>query len=219
MVTQQRNSCGHKWPGLYYHLSSLIVLPLNGTLYSTKQRKEINASFSSHRISCRPRYVITQLFTLHESDVLACSLYIRKPRSFWVITATFTRTFSVVIKILSTVHWVSEADCFLLQVSGVLSTLMTIEKILVNAIYVQSLSKSTCYRQSVEITNKMQPCNRIYYSTVHWRFNMFRAAYRSSSGALTVFAASGLHTHVESGRSQVWVGTQDLTTAGHHMRM
>jgi hypothetical protein len=25
---------------------------------------------------------------------------------------------------------------------------------------------------------------------------MFRAAYRSSSGALTVFAASGLHTHV-----------------------
>ena len=36
---------------------------------------------------------------------------------------------------------------------------------------------------------------------------MFRAAYRSSSGALTVFAASGLHTHVVTGRSQVWVGT------------
>jgi len=34
---------------------------------------------------------------------------------------------------------------------------------------------------------------------------MFRAAYRSSSAALTVFAASGLHTHVVSGRSQVWV--------------
>jgi len=30
---------------------------------------------------------------------------------------------------------------------------------------------------------------------------MFRAAYRSSSGALTVFAASGLHTHVVTGRS------------------
>ena len=29
----------------------------------------------------------------------------------------------------------------------------------------------------------MQPCNRIYYSSVHWRLNMFRAAYRSSSGA------------------------------------
>jgi len=22
----------------------------------------------------------------------------------------------------------------------------------------------------------MQPCNRIYYSNVHWRLNMFRAA-------------------------------------------
>jgi hypothetical protein len=53
----------------------------------------------------------------------------------------------------------------------------------------------------------MQPSIRIYYSTVHWRLNMFRAAYRSSSGALTVFAASGLHTHVVTSRSQVWVGT------------
>jgi hypothetical protein len=60
---------------------------------------------------------------------------------------------------------------------------------------------------SVEITNKMQLCNRIYFSTVHWRLNVFRAAYRLSSGALTVFAASGLHTHVVNGRSQVWVGT------------
>ena len=31
---------------------------------------------------------------------------------------------------------------------------------------------------------------------------MFRAAYRSSSGAPTVFAASGLHTHVVTGRSK-----------------
>ena len=38
-------------------------------------------------------------------------------------------------------------------------------------------------RQSAEITNKMQPCNRIYYSKIYWRLNMFRAAYRSSSGA------------------------------------
>jgi hypothetical protein len=36
---------------------------------------------------------------------------------------------------------------------------------------------------------------------------MFPAAYRSSSRALTVFAASGLHTHVVTGRSQVCVGT------------
>jgi hypothetical protein len=61
---------------------------------------------------------------------------------------------------------------------------------------------------SVEITNKLQPCDRIYYSTVHWQLNMFLAAYRSSSGALTVFAASGLHTHVVTGRSQVSVPTQ-----------
>jgi len=63
---------------------------------------------------------------------------------------------------------------------------------------------------SVEITNEMQPCNRIYYSTVHWRLNMFRGAYRSSSGALAVFAASGLHTHVVTGRSQVWVETRNM---------
>jgi len=30
---------------------------------------------------------------------------------------------------------------------------------------------------------------------------MFRAVYRLSSGALTVFAASGLHMHVVTGRS------------------
>jgi hypothetical protein len=61
---------------------------------------------------------------------------------------------------------------------------------------------------SGEITNKMQPCNRIYYSTVHWRLNMFWAAHRLSSGALTVFAASGLHTHLVTGSSQVWVPTR-----------
>ena len=54
----------------------------------------------------------------------------------------------------------------------------------------------------------MQPCNRIYYSTVHWSLSTFWAAYRSSSGALTVLAASGLHTHVVTRRGQVWVGTQ-----------
>ena len=36
---------------------------------------------------------------------------------------------------------------------------------------------------------------------------MFRTVRRSSSGALTIFAASGLHTHVVTGRTQVWVGT------------
>jgi len=37
---------------------------------------------------------------------------------------------------------------------------------------------------------------------------MSRAVRRSSSGALTVFAASGLHTHVVTGGSQVLVPTQ-----------
>jgi hypothetical protein len=35
--------------------------------------------------------------------------------------------------------------------------------------------------ESVETTNKMQPCNRIYYSKIYRRLDMFRAAYRSSS--------------------------------------
>ena len=46
--------------------------------------------------------------------------------------------------------------------------------------YLKELKKN----ESLEITNKMQPCNRIYYSNVYWMLNMFRAAYRSSSGAL-----------------------------------
>jgi len=36
---------------------------------------------------------------------------------------------------------------------------------------------------------------------------MFRALRRTSSGAPTAFAASGLHTRVVTARSQVWVGT------------
>ena len=71
--------------------------------------------------------------------------------------------------------------------------------VVINACY----SKACSYRTVVEITSKMQPCIRIYCSTVHWRLKMFRAAYRSSSRALTLFAASGLHTHVVTGRSQL----------------
>jgi hypothetical protein len=36
---------------------------------------------------------------------------------------------------------------------------------------------------------------------------MFRAAYHSSSGALTEFAASGLYTRVVTGRCPGWVGS------------
>ena len=41
-----------------------------------------------------------------------------------------------------------------------------------------------CIKWLSRNTNKMQLCNRIYYSKVYWRLNMFRAAHRSSSGAL-----------------------------------
>jgi len=40
---------------------------------------------------------------------------------------------------------------------------------------------------------------------------MFRAIHRSSPGAPTVFAASGSHTHVVTGRNQVWVGVSTRT--------
>jgi hypothetical protein len=36
--------------------------------------------------------------------------------------------------------------------------------------------------ESVETTNKIQRCNRIYNSKIYWRLNMFREAYRSPSG-------------------------------------
>jgi hypothetical protein len=39
------------------------------------------------------------------------------------------------------------------------------------------------YNESAEITNKMQNYNRVYYSKINWRLNMFRTAYGSSSGA------------------------------------
>jgi hypothetical protein len=80
-------------------------------------------------------------------------------------------------------------------------------------------SKPTLRVYTGEITNKMQPCNSIYYSTVHWRLNMFWAAYRSSSGVLTVFAASGLHMHVVTGRSQVWLDYGRLPHAYVNQRL
>jgi hypothetical protein len=58
--------------------------------------------------------------------------------------------------------------------------------------------------ESVEITNKMQPCNRIYYYKVYWWLNMFRAAYHPSSGALNCICS--LWLTVVTGRCQVWVG-------------
>ena len=59
----------------------------------------------------------------------------------------------------------------------------------------------------VEITNKMQPCNRIYHSNAYWRLNMFREAYRSSSGVLNCICSLWfIYTHVVIGRCPGWVG-------------
>ena len=56
-------------------------------------------------------------------------------------------------------------------------------------------------KESVEIINKMQPCNRIYYSKIYcfkWHTAHHRELY-------TVFAASGLYTHVVTSRCEGWV--------------
>ena len=60
-----------------------------------------------------------------------------------------------------------------------------------DVLYISHTNCTSCYKchhgkmanESVEITNKMQFCNRIYYSKIYWRLNVFRAAHRSSSGA------------------------------------
>jgi len=51
-------------------------------------------------------------------------------------------------------------------------------------------------------TNKMQLCNRIYYSKVYWRLNMFSSGTPLIIRSSTLFAASGLYTHVVTGRCQ-----------------
>jgi hypothetical protein len=48
---------------------------------------------------------------------------------------------------------------------------------------------------------------------------MFRAAYRSSSGALTVFAASGLHMHVVTGRSRLDYGRSPHTYVNQRLQI
>jgi hypothetical protein len=64
-------------------------------------------------------------------------------------------------------------------------------------------------------TNKMQLCNRIYYFKVYWRLNMFRAAHRSSSGALNCICSLWfIHTCGDRPLSR---SHPPWTTAGHHM--
>jgi hypothetical protein len=55
-------------------------------------------------------------------------------------------------------------------------------------------------------TNKMQLCNRIYYSKVYWRLNMFQAAHRSSSGALDCICLYLVYTSIVSSVEIRWRG-------------
>jgi len=75
------------------------------------------------------------------------------------------------------------SDQCLLVAQNVLSQRLTKTGKLRNGLSVITIRLPKLY-ESVEITDKMQLCNRIYYSKVYWRLNMFRAADRSSSGAL-----------------------------------
>ena len=67
-------------------------------------------------------------------------------------------------------------------------------------------------------TNKMQLCNRIYYSKVYWRLNMFRAAHRLSSGTVNCVCSLWFiypcGDRPLPGLSGKW---KALATAGHHM--
>jgi hypothetical protein len=51
-------------------------------------------------------------------------------------------------------------------------------------IYLIDIHGSVRRRRLSRNTKKMQLCNKIYYFEVYWRLNIFRAAHRSSSGAL-----------------------------------
>ena len=68
----------------------------------------------------------------------------------------------------------------------------------------------------------MQLFNRIYYFKIYWRLNMFRAAHRSSSGALNcicslwfIYPCGDQPLPRLSGKWEI--SHSNLATAGHHM--
>ena len=58
------------------------------------------------------------------------------------------------------------------------------KSLVINTRSYQFDTHGSVHRRLLSINNKMQLCNRIYYSNVFWRLNMFWAAHCSSSGAL-----------------------------------
>jgi hypothetical protein len=65
-----------------------------------------------------------------------------------------------------------------------------------------------CGDQQFSRMSGNQTCNKIYYSKVYWSLNIFRATYRSSSGALNCFAAFVSYNHAVTNRFQGWVETK-----------
>jgi hypothetical protein len=65
----------------------------------------------------------------------------------------------------------------------------------------------------------MQPCNRIYYSKIYWSLSIFRAAYRSSSGAPNCICSLWfIYTCGDQPLSRLSGNSHPAwTTAGHHM--
>jgi hypothetical protein len=63
--------------------------------------------------------------------------------------------------------------------------------------------------ESVETTNKMQPCNRIYYYKFIEVSTCFERLTSHHEELQTVFASSGLYTHVVTSRCPGWVGTAE----------
>jgi len=88
--------------------------------------------------------------------------------------------------------------CFHLNILRVIS--VKTQLILIFFFFLYSWTRASQH-ESVEITNKMQPCHRIYYSRIYWRFNRFRAAHRSSSGAPNCICSLKFPHSLDNGRS------------------
>ena len=74
------------------------------------------------------------------------------------------------------------------------------------------------YFESVEITNKMQLCNRIYYFKMYWSLNMFLAAYSLSSGDPNCICSLWfIYPCGDRPLSRLGGSHPAKTTAGHHM--
>jgi len=59
-----------------------------------------------------------------------------------------------------------------------------------------SVNRHYANMNHTEITNRMQPCTRIYYSNVYQLLNMFQVTHRSSSGAQNCNCSLWFYIHL-----------------------